>query len=86
MSDTETDSIISSYSDVQIQRGAPTEFSKVVGMDVFRAKCIIEPYGYYCVIKEFPAIKKKVKTDTHPKRVILYLDKDGYVGTTPRAG
>ena len=86
MSDTESDSIVSSFSDVQIQKGAPTEFPKVVGMDVFRAKCIIEPYGYYCVVKEFPAIKKRQKIDTQPKRMILYLDKDGYVGTTPKAG
>lgn len=85
MSDTETNSVLSSYS-VELQKDAPKEFSKVVGMDVVRAMTIIEAYGYYCVVKEFPAIKKKLKSGTDLKRVILYLDKDGYVGTTPRAG
>lgn len=83
MSDTE--SFVSSYSDVEIQKNAPTTFPSVVGMDVFRAQRIIEAWGYYCVVREFPAIKKKVN-GTERKRVILYLDKDGYVGTTPRVG
>jgi hypothetical protein len=86
MSDTDTESVVSSYSDVEVQKNAPREFSSVVGMDVFRAQRIIEAWGYYCVVREFPAIKKKVNNATERKRVILYLDKDGYVGTTPRVG
>lgn len=82
-------SVVSTYSDHfgrKLQPGAPTSFSSVVGMDLFRAKRIIETWGYYIVVKEFPAIKKKEFFSSDPFRVVLYLDKDGYIGSTPKAG
>lgn len=82
-------SVISTYSDHyghKVKPGAPSSFSGVVGMDTFRAKRIIEAWGYYVIFKDFPAIKKKELLSSDPTRVIVYLDKDGYVGTTPKVG
>lgn len=83
-----------SYEHEKIHPDAPTKFTAVVGMDVDRAKAIIEPWGYYCVCKDYTEYKRALRKDKDSatdaykddKRVILFLDKHGYVAVTPTVG
>jgi hypothetical protein len=71
----------------------PTSWPEVVGLDAWRAKRIIR-WGNYLHVLTRP-IKKTIPlrdsdtdsfTSEAGNRVILYLDKDGYVARTPVLG
>lgn len=60
----------------------------VVGSDANRAKAIVRSSGNYHVeIQVYKQAKKALAPSDHnPWRVILYVDKDGFVAITPRVG
>lgn len=77
----------------------PTEFPELVGMDLFRAKCLVEQWGYYTTKGDFVEYKRNLRKllrkgetvdpllrEKDPHRVIFWLDAHGYVATTPRVG
>jgi hypothetical protein len=77
----------------------PTEFPELVGMDLVRAKCLVEQWGYYTTSGDFVEYKRNLRKllrkgetldprlkEKDPCRVIFWLDAQGYVATTPRVG
>lgn len=60
----------------------------LVGSDAARAQAIVRSQGnYYIVLDDYKATRKVQEAKAfNPWRVIIYLDKDGYVAITPRVG
>lgn len=75
----------------------PEAFPELVGMDLFRAECLVKQWGYYTRTGSYSDYKRKLRklkrdtedvdlTERDPCRVMLWLDSHGYVATTPKVG
>lgn len=95
MDDTST---VTSYSAFFRVPKGPETFPELVGMDLFRAECLVKQWGYYTRTGDYVEYKRKLRklsklsseeldlTEKDPCRVILWLDTHGYVATTPKVG
>lgn len=93
----EDDSTVTSYSAYFRPPKGPEAFPELVGMDLFRAECLVKQWGYYTRTGDYVEYKRKLRklkidaeeidlSEKDAFRVILWLDKHGYVATTPKVG